>query len=174
MLRAPLDSLRPKAALRISMLHFWYVAGGLPAQSASGKKTQTANTIWQRLWSSPTELVNQHKGVRQFKQGNCRVTCCAARVPFAQGELEVLLDLVAAVEAGQALAVANVPPRKSTLEGLTSTRALLLQTKQQQLQARRALQHLHGLGWDGLSLTRSEGEMRHEDDGKSKCPHAVC
>ena len=57
----------------------------------------------------------------------------------------MLLDLLAAVEAGQALAVANVPPRKSTLEGLTTARALLVQTKQQQLQARSVLRHLHSL-----------------------------
>ena len=68
---------------------------------------------------------------------------------FAQGELEVLLDLVAAVEAGQALAVANVPPRKSTLEGLTSARTLLLQTQQQQLQARSACRNCMRL--DGMA-----------------------
>lgn len=49
--------------------------------------------------------------------------------------MDVLLDLVGAVEAGQYLAVANVPPRKNTLEGLTAPRALRLQAKQQQLQA---------------------------------------
>ncbi len=54
-----------------------------------------------------------------------------------QGEVEVLLDLVAAVEAGQHLAVANVPPRKNTLEGLTAPRAVRLQAKQQQLQVQR-------------------------------------
>ena len=96
----------------------------------------------------------------QAQNHKSQVKCCAASVKFAQGELEVLLDLVAAVEAGQALAVANVPPRKSTLEGLTSTRALLLQTKQQQLQARSALLHLHAFGWDGLSPPRSQGELR--------------
>jgi len=51
--------------------------------------------------------------------------------------VEVLLDLVAAVEAGQHLAVANVPPRKNTLEGLTAPRAVRLQAKQQQLQVQR-------------------------------------
>ncbi len=50
--------------------------------------------------------------------------------------MELLLDLVAAVEAGQHLSVANVLPRKNTLEGLTAPRALRLQAKQQQLQAR--------------------------------------
>jgi len=50
--------------------------------------------------------------------------------------VELLLDLVAAVEAGQHLSVANVLPRKNTLEGLTAPRALRLQAKQQQLQAR--------------------------------------
>ncbi|KAK9842220.1 hypothetical protein WJX81_001193 [Elliptochloris bilobata] len=70
----------------------------------------------------------------------------------ARGEVEVLLDLVAAVEAGEAVAVANVPPRKSTLEGLTTARALLVQTKQRQLQdaaarLRRGARALEALLW---------------------------
>lgn len=49
--------------------------------------------------------------------------------------MELILDLVANVEDGQHLAVANVAPPKSTLTGLTNQRALQLQAKQQQLQA---------------------------------------
>lgn len=55
--------------------------------------------------------------------------------PDLQGEVELILDLVANVEDGQHLAVANVAPPKSTLTGLTNQRALQLQAKQQQLQA---------------------------------------
>ena len=51
-----------------------------------------------------------------------------------QVEVELILDLVANVEDGQHLAVANVAPPKSTLTGLTNQRALQLQSKQQQLQ----------------------------------------
>jgi len=51
-----------------------------------------------------------------------------------QGEIDVILDLVSAVEAGQHLTVANVPPPKNTLHGLTNQRALQVHAKQQQLQ----------------------------------------
>ena len=54
----------------------------------------------------------------------------------AQGEVDVVLDLVANVEDGQHLAVANVPPPRNTLPGLTAQRALLVQAKQVQLRVR--------------------------------------
>jgi hypothetical protein len=53
-----------------------------------------------------------------------------------QGEVELLLDLVANVEDGQHLAVAQVPPPKNTLPGLTAQRALLVQAKAIQLRVR--------------------------------------
>lgn len=58
-----------------------------------------------------------------------------------QGEVELVLDLVANVEDGQHLAVAQVPPPKNTLPGLTAQRALLVQAKQIQLRVRTPLKH---------------------------------
>ena len=51
-----------------------------------------------------------------------------------QGEIDLILDLVASVEAGQHLTVANVPPPKNTLQGLTTERAVQVHSKQLQLQ----------------------------------------
>ena len=59
-----------------------------------------------------------------------------AGVLAAQGEVDVVLDLVANVQDGQHLAVANVPPPKNTLPCLTAQRALLVQAKQVQLRVR--------------------------------------
>lgn len=53
---------------------------------------------------------------------------------ISQGEIDLILDLVASVEAGQHLTVANVPPPKSTLQGLTTDRAVQVHAKQLQLQ----------------------------------------
>ena len=47
-----------------------------------------------------------------------------------------MLDLVGAVESGLHMAVVNVPPRKSTLQGLTRTRALHIHAKEHQLRVR--------------------------------------
>ncbi|EIE22780.1 hypothetical protein COCSUDRAFT_42399 [Coccomyxa subellipsoidea C-169] len=73
----------------------------------------------------------------------------------SQGEVDVILDLVSAVEAGQHLNVANVPPPKNTLHGLTSQRALQVQAKRLQLQD--AAQRLsRGAGLLAASLDRDD------------------
>ena len=46
----------------------------------------------------------------------------------------MVLDLVNAVEEGQHLNVANIPPPKNTLHGLTNQRALQVHAKQFQLE----------------------------------------
>ncbi|CAL8470780.1 g10322 [Coccomyxa elongata] len=56
------------------------------------------------------------------------------KIYAARGEVDVILDLVNAVEEGQHLNVANVPPPKNTLHGLTNQRALQVHAKQSQLE----------------------------------------
>lgn len=66
--------------------------------------------------------------------GHCYLLLQFNMCAWCQGEVDVILDLVGAVEAGQHLNVANVPPPKNTLHGLTNQRALQVHAKSLQLQ----------------------------------------